>query len=64
MNARIVNLRTARKRKAREAARKAADQNAVIHGRTKAERRQTEAESERIARLHEGHRREDGDDRD
>ena len=64
MNDRIVNLRTARKRKAREAARNAADQNAVLHGRSKAELRQTGAENERIARLHEGHRREDGDDRD
>lgn len=65
MNARIINLRTARKRKAREDAKAEADQNAVRHGRTRAEREATEAESTRIQRLHDGHRREDadGDDR-
>ena len=62
MNARIVNLRTARKRRAREAAKAGADRRAVEHGRTKAEREATDAENARIARLHAGHRREDSDD--
>ena len=61
MNARIVNLRTMRKRKARAAAKKTADQNAVEHGRSKAERDATRAETERVTRLHDGHRREDPD---
>lgn len=72
MNARIVNLRRVRKRKARAAARQAGDQRALDHGRTRAERDATEAEAARIARLHEGHRRDapqagadgDPDDRD
>ena len=64
MNARIVNLRTARKRKVREAAKAAADRNALEHGRSKAERQATEAENTRVARLHDGHRREDGDEPD
>ena len=62
MNARIVSLRAARKRKARENAKKAADQRALEHGRSKAERQATEAEARRVARLHDGHRREDPDD--
>ena len=61
MNARIVNLRAARKRKEREARRKAADENAVEHGRSKAERKLTGrlAEIEQ-ARL-DGHKRDDDD---
>ena len=63
MNARIINLRTARKRRAREEAKSVADQRAVDFGRTKAEREATETEAARIKRLHEAHRREDtGDD--
>ena len=61
MNARIVNLRAARKRKDREARRKQADENALEHGRSKAERkltgRLTEIEQTRL----DGHKREDDD---
>ncbi len=60
MNARIINLRSARKRKARAAAKAEADDNAYRHGRTKEQRQLTEAENSRIERLHQGHRREDG----
>lgn len=62
MNTRIVNMRTVRKRKARAAARKAADQNALEHGRTRAERAATDAEAARVTRLHEAHRREEPQD--
>ena len=62
MNARIVNLRTVRKQKARQAAKKAADQRAVDHGRTKSERAATQTEADRVTRLHDGHRRADDDD--
>ena len=62
MNARIVNLRTARKRKARAASKAEADRRATEHGRTKAERQATDAENSRIARLHEAHRRERRDE--
>ena len=56
VNARIVNLRTIRKRKAREADPMAADRNAVEHGRTKAERRLTEAENARVSEIFKGKR--------
>lgn len=62
MNARIVNLRTARKRKARAEAKAEADRNAVQHGRTRAERDATDAENTRVARLHDAHRRERPDE--
>ncbi len=63
MNARIINLRATRKRRAREQAKSVADQRAVDFGRTKAERKATETETARIRRLHDAHRREDtGDD--
>lgn len=58
----VVNLRQARKRRARAAARKEADANAVRHGLPKDERKRQEAEAERVVRLHEAHRRERPDD--
>ena len=62
MTARIINLRTHRKRKDRQAAKARADQNAVDHGRTKAERRLTDARNDMdIARL-DAHRRDGGPD--
>ena len=42
-----INLNRARKRLAREAARRRADERAVLHGRTKAEREAHAAEAER-----------------
>lgn len=56
--AEIVNLRTARKRAARAAARKAGDANAARHGRKKAEKTLTEARQAKAARDLEAHRRE------
>ena len=61
MNDRVVNLRQARKRMMREQERRKADANAVEHGRSKAERRFTDA----VRRIDEdrldGHKREDDD---
>ena len=48
--AEIVNLRLARKAKARAEASQSAEVNRASHGRTKAERERTKAEAERAAR--------------
>jgi hypothetical protein len=53
----VVNLRTAKKRAARKAARSVADANAAKHGRTKAERELQKARAEKIARELDGHKR-------
>ncbi|MGE0667115.1 MAG: DUF4169 family protein [Sphingomonadales bacterium] len=55
----IVNLRTARKAKAREEAERQAAANRVLHGRSKARKLADEAERERLARLLDGTRRDD-----
>ncbi|WP_127753090.1 MULTISPECIES: DUF4169 family protein [unclassified Devosia] len=57
--AEIVNLRTARKRKAREDEAVKAEQNRILFGRTKAEKNQSKAEAELAARRLEGHKLED-----
>ncbi|MEX0921899.1 MAG: DUF4169 family protein [Rhodovibrionaceae bacterium] len=58
----VVNLRQARKARARqEKAAKAAD-NRVRFGRSKAERRESALESEAAVRSHDGHRLERDDD--
>lgn len=54
--AEIINLRQARKQKARAEAQKAAEQNRISFGRTKAERRLTEAERDKAARHIDGHK--------
>ena len=59
--AEIVNLNRARKARERDQARRAAAENRILHGRTKAERNKTEAERRAQARALDGHRREDGD---
>jgi len=59
--AEIVNLRQARKRKARVEKERISSENRVLHGRSKAERRQAEALSEKSASFIEGHRREPKD---
>ena len=59
MTARIINLRQARKRKAREAARTEATERAREHGRTKAERDLTRKLNERDARTLDGSRLDD-----
>lgn len=57
--AEIINLRMARKAKARAAGKVQADANRARHGRTKAEREATEAEIARLNRTVDGARRED-----
>ena len=54
--AEIVNLRTHRKRLARDAAAREAAQNRVHHGRTRAEREATEAAEAQTTRRLDGHR--------
>jgi hypothetical protein len=54
--AEIVNLRRIRKQKARTEAEKAAAQNRIAFGRTKAERSLTEAQRDKAARHIDGHR--------
>lgn len=56
--AEIVNLRTARKRKAREEKARAADENRTRHGLSKAQKLAHAAESARDAAALDGHRRE------
>ena len=56
--AEVVNLRTARKQRKRDGARKDAAEASAKSGEGKAARRKREAEAELAARRHEGHRRE------
>jgi hypothetical protein len=58
MPADIVNLRRARKAKARTEHEKTAADNRIAFGRTKAEKQLTKAERERAARAIDAHRRE------
>jgi hypothetical protein len=58
MSAEIINLRRARKTKARSEREKQAADNRIAFGRTKAEKTLTEAERRRAERSIEGHRRE------
>jgi hypothetical protein len=55
--AEVVNLRRARKAKARQAADTAAQDARLAFGRTKAERQATQSEHDRALRHIEGHRR-------
>ena len=57
--AEIINLRLARKAKARAEADKTAATNRVKHGQTKAERQRAKADAERAARELEGKKLED-----
>jgi hypothetical protein len=56
--AEVVNLRQARKARARAGGRAAADRNAAIFGRTKAEKASEKAQAEKAKRSLDGHRRE------
>lgn len=56
----VVNLRIARKRKARTEKAAEADANRLKHGRSKAERQQARDEAERAALHLDGHRRDPG----
>lgn len=53
----IVNLRLARKQKARQEQHRVADENRAIHGRTKAERQLQARRAERADAVLDGHRR-------
>lgn len=55
--AEIVNLRQARKRKAREEKEQAAEANRLAFGRTKAEKRVVKLEKERSESVLDAHRR-------
>lgn len=57
--AEIINLRMARKAKARNASKAEAQANRARHGRTLAQRDATEGEAARLARTLDGARRED-----
>lgn len=54
---RIINLRRARKRKARDEKRAEADRNAAAHGRSAQEINLTKARADREQRHIDGHRR-------
>lgn len=54
--AEIINLRTKKRQQARDAARAKGDANALKFGRTKAEVRLQQAQSEKSARDHAAHR--------
>ncbi len=58
----ILNLRQARKRKARASAREEGDRNAAKHGRPKFDRARNAAEADRVSRVFEAHRRDHEDD--
>lgn len=57
--AEIVNLRLARKQKARAEKETAAAQNRILHGRTKAEKQRSAIEKERAERHIDGHKRDE-----
>ena len=52
----VVNLRTARKRKARADKEQAAGENRTLHGRSKAEKLRDRLQAEKVERFVEGHR--------
>ncbi|ODT78441.1 MAG: DUF4169 domain-containing protein [Pelagibacterium sp. SCN 64-44] len=55
----IINLRTARKRKARADKETQAEQNRILFGRTKAEKLKQETEKARADKHVDGHKREE-----
>ncbi|WP_395328026.1 DUF4169 family protein [Novosphingobium sp. BL-8H] len=61
--AEIINLRMARKAKARNESKAQADANRAQHGRSKNERKATEAEIARIDRVVDGAKRERPEDK-
>ena len=58
MTGKVVNLRTARKARARMDARAEATANAARHGRTKAQKAEEDAAARRAVRHLDGHERE------
>ncbi|MEP9388651.1 DUF4169 family protein [Mesorhizobium sp. KR9-304] len=57
----VVNLRTARKRKARADREQAAGENRALHGRSKAEKLRDRLQAEKASDFVEGHRLERSD---
>ncbi len=57
MTGKVINLRRARKDRARAEQKAKASQTATLHGRTKAERELTQAEQEKSEAHLDGHRR-------
>jgi len=57
MEEKPINLNKARKARARAAAKARADQNAALHGLTKAERYRAKAEEARVISLHDASKR-------
>lgn len=57
----VINLRLARKAKARGASARQAEQNRALHGRSKPEKERQQRDAERTARLLDGARREQDD---
>ena len=57
MTGKLVNLRQKRKQVEREAKRKAADQNAALHGLSKAEKTSQQAQAVKAARALDGVKR-------
>ncbi|MEI5678006.1 MULTISPECIES: DUF4169 family protein [unclassified Mesorhizobium] len=55
--AEIVNLRQVRKQKTRTEKERVAEQNRVLHGRTKAEKAEAKQSSEKAVRFIDGHKR-------
>ena len=53
----VINLKQKRKQKARKAKRHIADQNAALHGRSKAEKALQQAQTSQAARVLDGHKR-------
>ncbi len=62
--AEIINLRKARKARARAAKDEKAAENRAKHGEPKAERSVTEASKELLDRKLDAHRRDDGDEKE
>ncbi|WP_077383544.1 DUF4169 family protein [Mesorhizobium prunaredense] len=60
----IVNLRQARKRKARAEQERLAEQNRALHGRSKADRERDRSISDKAEKFVAGHRRETSGDAD
>jgi len=56
MSGKLINLRQKRKQNERTEKRKAAAQNAALHGRTKAEKTLQQAQALRAARALDGHK--------
>lgn len=60
----IVNLRQARKQKARDGKLREAEQNRALHGRSKAEKQRDHLIADRSEKFVDGHRREPSGDKD